>query len=106
MASKWAVSTDPWEKGTATEDPTGLTMERAAITRGPDLWRQWEQLSGGGPIQTNLERTAFPALRLEARDQAPVLTIRYSTQGWWGAKHLKATVTPLTWPPWAPFGVL
>jgi hypothetical protein len=40
----------------------------------------WEQLSGGGPIQTNPERTASPALRLENRNQAPALTIRLIQQ--------------------------
>ena len=40
----------------------------------------WEQLSGGGPIQTNPERTESPASRLEDRDQAPALTIRLIQQ--------------------------
>jgi hypothetical protein len=50
--------------------------ESAAITRGRDLWNYWEQLSGGGPIQTNLKRTSSTALRLDDEDQAPGLIIR------------------------------
>ena len=77
MVSKWAVSTDPLETRIATGDPDMINHgESAAITRGRALWNHWEQLSGGGPIQTNLERTTSTAPRLDDGDQAPDLIIR------------------------------
>jgi hypothetical protein len=61
--------------------PQGGTLcvvigSNSATTRGHTLCRNWEQLLGGGLIQTNPERTASPVLRLEDRDQASALTIR------------------------------
>ena len=108
MVSKWTVSTDPWKTRTATKDPDMVNHgESAAITRGRALWNHWEQLSGGGPIQTNLERTTSTASRL--KDQAPGQTIRPIQQKEKdkentprkadGANHLKGTVTPPSWPP-------
>ena len=52
-ASKWAVSTDSLERETESVGPSATTRgEGAETTMGHDLWRNWEQLSGGGPTHT------------------------------------------------------
>ena len=52
--SKWSVSTDSLERVTDSVGQSAATQgERAENGRGRDLWRNWEQLSGGGPTSTN-----------------------------------------------------
>ena len=72
MASMWAVSMDPLERVTDSAGPKMTTRgESAESTIGHDLWRNWEELSGGGPIPTTQGLIASPD-----RAQIPDIIIR------------------------------
>ena len=72
MVSKWAVSMAPLERVTDSAGPKVTTCgESAESTMEHDLWRDWEQLSGGGPIPTTQGLIASPD-----RAQIPDIIIR------------------------------
>ena len=71
-ASKWAVSTDSLERETESVGSSATTRGAGVETAmGHDLWRNWEQLSGGGPTPTNQGLLAS-----QDRAQTPDMIIR------------------------------
>jgi hypothetical protein len=71
-ASKWAVSTDSLARETESVG-SSVTTRGAEVetTMGHDLWKNWGQLSGGGPTPTNQGLPAAPD-----QAQPPAMTIR------------------------------